>query len=466
MVENLQQGSYRPGTHWSGYMKPHSWGATNPFGVRDWFGGWSPVQQVKNWWSGKTTNTPLDEKVDIAEKIRQSREFKSAIKQFRQGKMNEDQFREVAGAGLPKFFGLTDFDRNMNRAMQQRAAIGQRGKELVDQWKGVDTNMAESLAKAYEDTKYASVKQAAFDWIVNRGNSQFNQQLESSLKSPKAAEPFFTRIRDRMEGKKPGFFHRLNPTNWMENWYLSDPRSMQHIKSRMAQRLSAGDTQRRLFPNRPGALGSLAKLMGPIGWGGAGLGLYGLLKKDPMLALLGLGGVAGQFGLQYSKAKDPRTWFNAFASPRTQQEIAQRDKARQFLSTVSGLTIGKSASESDAGVYSWTPPDPNPAAAQLLQQHFPVETGRQAILDSTNMSLADKWKLLSAFDRATVKEPERGTTTIGKIIPSLVGAGLGWLGASLAAPIFGLDAKSKQRLGIGASALGAILNNPNITKMF
>lgn len=97
--------------------------------------------------------------------------------------------------------------------------------------------------------------------------------------------------------------------------------------------------------------------------------------------------------------------------------------------------------------------------AGLMQSHFPQDYAKATILQSPNVSFQDRVRLLNALDSAAEQSsPTKSTVQVSDWLPAAVGAGLGVMGAALTAPIFGLTPLQKKMYGIGAGALGAVLN--------
>ena len=97
--------------------------------------------------------------------------------------------------------------------------------------------------------------------------------------------------------------------------------------------------------------------------------------------------------------------------------------------------------------------------ASMMKTHFPFEYAKATILQSPNVSFQDRMRLMSAMDQAAGQSsPTKSTVRLEDWMPAAVGAGLGVLGAALTAPIFGLTPMTKKMYGIGAGALGAVLN--------
>lgn len=97
--------------------------------------------------------------------------------------------------------------------------------------------------------------------------------------------------------------------------------------------------------------------------------------------------------------------------------------------------------------------------AGMMQSHFPTEYAQNVILRSPNISFQDRVRLLGASQSAASQGgPEKTTIQLRDWLPAAVGAGLGVVGAALTAPIFGLTPGQKKVYGIGAGALGAVLN--------
>jgi len=101
------------------------------------------------------------------------------------------------------------------------------------------------------------------------------------------------------------------------------------------------------------------------------------------------------------------------------------------------------------------------SAMGLLAQHASPLYAKRVVLESPYVSPQDKHQFVNAINRASARSPggPGGAIQLGRLLPALAGAGLGYLGASLVAPILGLDPKTKHRFGIGAAALGAVVNS-------
>lgn len=109
---------------------------------------------------------------------------------------------------------------------------------------------------------------------------------------------------------------------------------------------------------------------------------------------------------------------------------------------------------------SFGPYDPM-SAMGLLNQHTTPAYAERVVLQSPNVSTMDKIELVQAIARADRRSPSGpgGSMRLRDLLPALAGAGLGYVGASMVAPLFGLDPKTKKTLGIGAAALGAVVNS-------
>lgn len=310
-------------------------------------------------------------------------------------------------------------------------------------------------------------KDAAFDWVVERGNQLAAAEIDKGLKSPENAKPFFQSVGKSLKSRPTVIPDKwYSPSAWAKNYYLRDPRAQKFVTNRVKTKLTQPQTLARLFPGRGGRWSNVARMVGPTGFAGlAGLA-GGAVTRNPWLALVGGGLLAHRGVSAYQQATNPRTWVNAFAGTG-----AQKQKSHDFLKSLAGImSPEKKAAYGPspvAPVYTYTKPDPNPLARQILNQHVPVRRGREAILESTNMSLSDKYELLNAYDDAADDETDsngRGLLQMKDLLPALAGAGLGYMGAALASPIFGLSNKAKTRMGIGSAALGAIMNSPKITR--
>lgn len=96
---------------------------------------------------------------------------------------------------------------------------------------------------------------------------------------------------------------------------------------------------------------------------------------------------------------------------------------------------------------------------QFLAAHFPTQYARETVAKDPTVSFADKVRINAAINyAASLTSPKKDTTQLSNLIPALVGAGLGYIGAALAAPIFGLSPAKKKIFGISGAALGAVLN--------
>jgi hypothetical protein len=151
-------------------------------------------------------------------------------------------------------------------------------------------------------------------------------------------------------------------------------------------------------------------------------------------------------------------------TPTNAAEALAASRARDFLH--SGATLSGSIPK----LSSWSSGGPQPtiyddasrqAAQQMMSSHFPYSYGRKLILESPGISMGDRYDMLQSLDRAKAQEGggRRGAISLKTFLPTVVGAGVGYLGASLLAPIFGMSPMQKNRFQIGSSALGAVLNN-------
>jgi hypothetical protein len=101
------------------------------------------------------------------------------------------------------------------------------------------------------------------------------------------------------------------------------------------------------------------------------------------------------------------------------------------------------------------------SAQGLLQQHASPRYAKKVVLESPDVAPGDKVDFVNAINQASFQSPQGpgGAIQMRRLLPALAGAGLGYMGASLVAPLFGLDPKTKSRFGIGAAALGAVVNS-------
>ena len=108
---------------------------------------------------------------------------------------------------------------------------------------------------------------------------------------------------------------------------------------------------------------------------------------------------------------------------------------------------------------SYSQPSQDAQIAGMMKSHFPSEYAQDVILRSPDVSFQDRVRLLGAAQSAAARGGPEGTSIrMGNWLPAAVGAGLGVVGAALTAPIFGLTPMQKKVYGIGAGALGAVLN--------
>jgi hypothetical protein len=127
-------------------------------------------------------------------------------------------------------------------------------------------------------------------------------------------------------------------------------------------------------------------------------------------------------------------------------------RARAWAKSAS-FFAGSSPMQTQYSPYSQTQ-----AVSGLMQTHFPERYARDVILKSPNVSFQDRVSLLGALQQSAGPGSEKTTVKMENWLPAAVGAGLGVVGAALTAPIFGLTSTQKKVYGIGAGALGAVLN--------
>lgn len=132
------------------------------------------------------------------------------------------------------------------------------------------------------------------------------------------------------------------------------------------------------------------------------------------------------------------------------------------MSTAARWARAKTASYDNPGPPQETlypQPEASFAVQDMLRRAVPTAYAQQVIRQDPSLSFADRWRLnqavLSAAGRTS---PGKSVATVGNLIPALAGAGLGYLGAAVAAPLFGWGPHEKKVYGIGAAALGAVMN--------
>lgn len=138
-------------------------------------------------------------------------------------------------------------------------------------------------------------------------------------------------------------------------------------------------------------------------------------------------------------------------------------KWAQWASGVKTADAWSYVSKSMPQTTSWEPYVTQSTLSALLEQHVPLSYARAQIEQAKNVSFQDKVRLRTAVNSAAVSSnaEHRGSDNLVQmkdLLPALAGAGLGYMGAALAAPIFGFTPMQKRMFGIGGAALGAILN--------
>jgi hypothetical protein len=108
-------------------------------------------------------------------------------------------------------------------------------------------------------------------------------------------------------------------------------------------------------------------------------------------------------------------------------------------------------------------PDPDPSKSDAGMQNFllrnvPVPYALRTIGADPTLSFQDRLMLNTAVMQASQSAPEPHAIGLRDLLPALAGAGLGYMGAAMTAPIFGLTPQQKRFYGIGGAALGAVMN--------
>lgn len=342
--QELAQGRYRPGVDWQQYAQPTGWGWGNPLGVRQWF------------------SDPGERKTQTIDRIKQTKTWQELMSDFRRGHLSMDELKAMSPTfDLGQMYrpeeleeakrtaGVFTRERRLRAGFRRLMAQRLRGRQEAEQaaedarytWAPAGRAAAQAQAAAQAEAqpeKTGHEKLAILGWFRDRMNRQFDARLENALESPEAARPFFDQVRQGLEGDGPGFLERLNPLNWGRLAYTQSRAGREHMKSQMAKRLSADDTQMRLFPNRSrSTAGALTRIVGPMGAAGLGGLGAGLAMGDPLTALAGGALTAVQGARQYQRVTDPMTWARAFGSRRPGEE-QQSDSDLDFLNDISTLT--------------------------------------------------------------------------------------------------------------------------------
>lgn len=314
----------------------------------------------------------------------------------------------------------------------------------------------------------ADFQKSAFvrDWIRSSGNKWFESNIDNMLTDPTKRQELFGNIRNHLTGEKPksSFLSYLNPMAYVRSAYTSDPRAQAFMKKTIKSRLQDPRMLAKMFPN---AKVNWGQLLGPMGTAGLATAGAGLAAGSSMLGLAGLGMTGMHAYNQYQKAVDPMTWARAFAAPRNAQEAVQQSKAHSLLGSVAALTgkygsadFQKRALNFGGGIQR-TKTDHNAVSNSIMNQHFSVPVARDSIAKATNLSMHDKFRMMGSLN-SSVKQKDvspSGSLRLRDFLPALAGAGLGYVGASLAAPIFGMSRTTQKRMGIGGGALGALANS-------
>ncbi len=295
------------------------------------------------------------------------------------------------------------------------------------------------------------------DWALSLGNSSFNSGLTGAIyRGGKKREQFFDAFNSQPESTW------YNPLSWAKAWYARQPEAQAYMAKALQSRIANAGARAKLFEGAS----PMSGVMSAIGLQG-GLGIGALLtslrvKNAPARLALGLagGGALLHLGYKaYAQTKDPKTWATAFGSARTPEQQAAQSKAKNLLAAATSV-----GSMFKGGSYltsvSRTQTDHNAVAQTFLDQHIPLGRARESISKATNLGIEDKFHMLQSLRREAQQNdtPVDGLLPARKVLPALAGAGLGYLGASLAAPIFSLSPGIQRTIGIGGAALGAVVN--------
>lgn len=102
-------------------------------------------------------------------------------------------------------------------------------------------------------------------------------------------------------------------------------------------------------------------------------------------------------------------------------------------------------------------------AQRFLRQHFPMRSTVREIMHDPNISMGDKAQVLTPLLNFS-PDKKRGAFGFREVIPSLIGAGVGYGGASAIGSLLNLAPTQRKAFRLGAAALGGVLNNPRIIK--
>jgi hypothetical protein len=112
-------------------------------------------------------------------------------------------------------------------------------------------------------------------------------------------------------------------------------------------------------------------------------------------------------------------------------------------------------------VTSFSPVDHTTDTNRLLQQHFPFRHAVEQIATDPNISFMDKAQIIHGL-RGANQQKTTGLLQARDVVPSLIGAGLGYVGARLTSSLLGLPPSMDRTFRAGSTILGALLNNPRI----
>ena len=100
-------------------------------------------------------------------------------------------------------------------------------------------------------------------------------------------------------------------------------------------------------------------------------------------------------------------------------------------------------------------------ASRMLQQHFPLRHALRTIGRDPNISLEDKGRIIGPMLNLSPGAKPRAVT-FRDALPSLIGAGVGYAGASAVGSLLNLAPSQRRAARIGGAMVGGVLNNPRI----
>lgn len=338
-----------------------------------------------------------------------------------------------------------------------------------------------------------AMKKTAFtqNWIRSVGDRYVDSNIDRLMADPKSRAEVFDRATGRIPQARVTGFSRVNPFAHMRASYAADPHAAEHFSKVFRQRLQSPQFRQSMFGERKSIPSSLYNLIGPsgrLGLAGAfGGRLLGHFASSPSLRWAGhaatLGGLlttVGSGAARASAIKNPEMWADAFGKD-SKTTIGQ--EARDRLNALSTL-YGSISSIKRAGdsrypqamklAFLATNPsfgrrtdfgaDRTSDASRLLNQHFPYRAARDAVLGDPNIGVMDKAKIIGSMYRANDNKTT-GSVGVSDFIPSLVGAGVGYAGASAVSRLLNLPPSMATAARLGSTFAGAVLNNPKVFKL-